>query len=381
MRTEEPTIFLIGLGHLGGVLLEFLARESWIGEIVACSRRPQRGEARCNVARLGAIAQGFAPRITYRQLDVFDPQSVTEALHAASPDVVVSTATLQTWWLPNLLPGRARERLQAARFGPWLPLHLAPTLALMQAIADSSFGGPVLTAPFPDVVNCILGKLRLAPTCGIGNIDELVAKVRWSAAQRLDADINTIEAQMVAHHALEAAVLGEGKADRPPFFLRLEHQGVEITDSRLVEEILFSPSPLPEGPETAFFTTGSTSRLGQNLLADDETLIHVPAPHGLPGGYPVTAGKRQVTLAAVDGLGLSEAIEINERSHPFDGVAAIEDDGTTVFTPESVEVMRTELSYDCPSLPPAEALERGRELRIRFAEYAARHGVDLSRIF
>ena len=149
MSKPRPTVLLIGLGHLGGVLLEFLARENWIGRVVACSRNRERGEARCNLARLGAIAQGLAPDIEYQQIDISRPHELADSLDLLAPDLVISTATMQTWWLPELLPPEPRLRLQQARFGMWLPLHLAPTLALMEAIAASSYAGPRSDSTIP----------------------------------------------------------------------------------------------------------------------------------------------------------------------------------------------------------------------------------------
>lgn len=379
MADPKPTILLIGLGHLGGVLLEFFAREDWIGRVVGCSRGRTRGEARCNLARLGAVAQGLAPTIDYRQVDISRPFEVAEILDSVQPDLVISTATMQTWWLPELLPPEARTRLEQASFGMWLPLHLAPTLALMQSIAASSYAGPVLTAPFPDVVNCVLGRIGLAPTCGIGNIDELVAKVRWMTARHLGAPLETIDAVMVGHHALESAVFKGSTSEVPPYFLKVTHQGVDVSESLPVDEILLAPLPLPAGPDTAFFTTGSALRLIRAILAEEDSVLHAPAPSGLPGGYPVIVGRRRVDNAPIAGLELGEAIDINERSHRFDGIEAIRDDGTAAFVAESVDVMRTELGYDCPQLAPADAEDRGLELAARFREYAGRHGVDLNR--
>ena len=108
MRAAKPTIVLIGLGHLGGVFLEFLARAAWVGRIVACNRDPGHGEARCNLARIGAIADGQSPEIEYRQIDITETDRFAKLLDAVAPDVVLSTATMQTWWLPDLLPPAAR---------------------------------------------------------------------------------------------------------------------------------------------------------------------------------------------------------------------------------------------------------------------------------
>ena len=76
---------------------------------------------------------------------------------------------------------------------------------------------------------------------------------------------------------------------------------------------------------------------------------------------------------------LDEAISINERSHRFDGIETIEEDGSVVFTEHSAAVMRDALGYEGKRLRPAEAADRADELSRRFNEYARQHGVDLGR--
>lgn len=201
----RPKLMLIGLGGLGGVMLELLAREPSLGSLVVGSRNVERGVARCNLARLGAMAQGYAPSIRFLPLDLNDPLSVASIVRHESPDIILSTATMQTWWLPDLLPPEQATAIKRAGFGVWLPVHLTLTLKLMEALRDAGYGGITLTAPFPDVVNCVLGRLGLAPTCGIGNLDEVVPKVRLLAAERLGVPLGSVRVLLVAHHALEWA--------------------------------------------------------------------------------------------------------------------------------------------------------------------------------
>ena len=108
---------------------------------------------------------------------------------------------MQTWWLPSLLPSEQRAAIYSAGFGVWLPVHLTLTMKLMQALRDADYRGVTLTAPFPDVVNCILGRLGLAPTCGLGNIAQFVPKVQLLAAERLGTPLDAVHVLMVAHHA------------------------------------------------------------------------------------------------------------------------------------------------------------------------------------
>ena len=320
----KPSLMLIGLGDLGGVILELLARDSTFDRIIVASRDGERGPARCNLARLGALAQGYCPNITFVPLDLNNKEAVAETVSREAPDIILSCATLQTWWLPNLLPPKPRAIINKAGFGVWLPVHLTLTLKLMEALRDAAFNGLTITAPFPDVVNCILGRLGLAPTCGLGNLDEIVPKVRLLAAERLAAGVDTIRVLMVAHHALEPAVFGEPMAEIPPYYLRVTHSGQDVSERVKADELLLAPYPLPPGPPTHFLTAGSAVRLVRALVSDHDTELHVPAPNGLPGGYPVIANRLGVEPITLADLTLSQAIDINERSHRFDGIERIE---------------------------------------------------------
>jgi NAD(P)-dependent dehydrogenase (short-subunit alcohol dehydrogenase family) len=370
---------LVGLGGLGSVVLELLAREETLGHIVVASRNERRGTARCNLARLGAMAQGYAPSIRFTPLDLNDPEAVAETVRREAPDIIFSTATMQTWWLPDLLPPPQAAAVKGAGFGVWLPVHLTLTMKLMRALRDVDYGGITLTAPFPDVVNPILDRLALAPTCGVGNLDEIVPKVRLLAAERLETVPEAVRVLLVAHHALEPAAFGEPMDEIPPHFIRIEHGGQDVTESIGGEELLLSPHPVTPGPATHFLTAGCAVRLIRALLSPSGALLHAPGPNGLPGGYPVIVGTAGVRLAPIEGLTRAEAVDINERSHRFDGIEQIEDDGTAVFSPWAVDVLRRELGYTCERLAPLEAEQQAEELIARFAEYAQRHGVDVGR--
>lgn len=385
MRTK-PTIMLIGLGSLGSIVLEMLAREEGLGQIIVGSRNERRGMARCNLARLGATAQGYAPDIRFIPLDLNDKEAVAETVRREAPDVIFSTATMQTWWLPDLLPPEQAEIIKGAGFGVWLSVHLTLTLKLMEALRDANYRGITFTAPYPDVVNCVLGHLGLAPTCGVGNVAEMASKVRLLAAERLAVSPDAVRVLLVAHHALWSAVFGAGDRSEtfaqrgiPPYFLRVEYGGQDVTEAIHAHELLLSPYPLPSGPATHFLTASCIVRLMRALLSDSETLLHAPAPNGLPGGYPIVASSGGVRPAPINGLTLAEAIAINAGSHRLDGIERIEADGTVVFCPESASVLRRELGYDCDPLAPHESEERAKELMARFREYAERYGVNLER--
>ncbi|MDP2528762.1 MAG: hypothetical protein Q8W51_03425 [Candidatus Palauibacterales bacterium] len=383
---------------MGRAVLERLAAEPWPGRIVACRRDAERGAEACRLARVAALASGAGgaagagegplPAIEFERLDVTDPNLVADVVGRTRPDLVLLTMSLQTWWLPALLPEQAAAPFRGIGFGAWLPLHLPLVLAAMRSLAAAGYEGPILSAPFPDVTGPVLRRLCLAPTCGVGNVAEMVPKLRALAAERLaeagDASATPadVEVTLVAHHALLSAAYRRQQVPAPgqvpPHHLRIRRGGRDVTEAVGAEELLLRPWPLPGGAAWASLTAACTVRLMRAVLSEGETRLHAPSPDGLPGGYPVLAGRGAVRPAPIEGLKLEEAVRLNERSHRFDGIERIEEDGTVVFAERVRSAMTGTLGFDCPRLAPDEAAGRGAELRERFAAYAARHGADLS---
>ena len=379
-NSGKPTLMVIGLGSLGSAALELLAREPAIGRIIVCSRNPGWGLARCNVTRLGVVAQGYAPSIWFVALDLNSPDQVMETVVHEAPDIILNTATMQPWWMLDFLPPEAARPLQRARFGVWLAPNFALTLKLMQSLRAANYTGLTVTAPFPDVVNCILAKLGLAAECGVGNLDEIAAKVLLLAAERKGVSPGQIRVELVAHHALEAAAFGGLIDSVPPYFLRVYCGSEDISVRIDATALLLANYPLPPGPASSFLTAGCVARLVKALISDGETCMHAPSPHGLPGGYPVIVRRGSVECAPIQGLSQAEAVAINERSHPFDGIERIEPDGTAVFCAEDAAILRQTLHFDCDKLSPGDAESRAVELIARFREYSARFGVDIDRL-
>jgi hypothetical protein len=379
MSERRLGVLLIGLGGLGGTVLEFLTRSPAVGRITGADLNRAKGLARTNLARVSRLAEGRQPELDFVPIDLVDVAGAAETIARVRPDVILSTASLQTWWLTGLLPPEATRPLRPVKFGAWLPVHLALTLDLMRAVRLAAFDGPVLTAPFPDVVNPVLAGLGLAPTCGIGNVDEIVPKVQWLAASRLGVPLASVHVSLVAHHALEPLVFGE-VGDVPPHYLRIEHDGTDVTAAVGGEDLLLSPYPLPSGPAWHFLTAACATRLVEGLAGGHPIRRHAPAPGGLPGGYPVDVCAGAIRVAPVPGLTLPEAIAINARAHPFDGIERIEPDGTAIIGEASASALHETLGYDCRRLPPGDARPRATELLARFREYARGFGLDVDRI-
>lgn len=373
-------LMLIGLGDLGSIVLELLARIPVPIEIVVGSRNPEQAESRCRLLRLGALAQGCNPVVRVVPLNLEQIQQTAETIHREKPTILFSTATMSTWWLPDLLPPEQALLVRGAGFGVWLPVHLAPTLELMRAVKMSGHTGFTITAPYPDVVNCMLGRVGLAPTCGIGNVAEMATKVQQLAAEALQAPTGDVQVSLVAHHALERYVFRERSPELneelPPFLLKIQCRGREITDELDCRSLLFSRFTVPTGPATHFLTASATVRLILALQGETPTRLHVPGPSGLAGGYPVSVDRGGISLD-LGPISQDTALAINEASHRFDGIQEIRKDGTAVIGEEGAKVLRDLIGYAPDRVTIRDVHEQARELAARFRAYAEKQGVRM----
>ena len=89
-----------------------------------------------NLARLSAAAAGVAARIEHHAVDLTRPQRFADVVTDVAPDLVVHTASMQTWWLLDALP-EGGGPLADAGLGPWLPLHLALAIRLMEGLEST----------------------------------------------------------------------------------------------------------------------------------------------------------------------------------------------------------------------------------------------------
>jgi len=194
----------------------------------------------------------------------------------------------------------------------------------------------------------------------------------------LKKPLASVKVTMVYHHSLHRFVLSRRSRKPsqalPPFYLRVEHAGRDVTETVGAKGLLFSAYAIPPGPVSHFLTAGSTMELVRALCNKGESFTHAPGPEGLPGGYPIVASRAGIRLAPIEKLSPKQAVRINETAQRYDGIDHIGVDGCVFFEKESSGILRETMGYECDKLHPDEAEERAVELIRRFKEYAVRCG-------
>jgi hypothetical protein len=374
----SPKILLVSLGKLNGLLLQLLARRPGIGEIVVATRNVDRAQPIVNLARMGAAAEGFFPALGVVSFDLNQASASAETLAAIRPDLTLVAPSLQSWWVLDEIPFQQAKPLRPAGFGAWLPLQLLPMIRFMEAWRLSKLGTPILSAPYPDVVNPILATQGLEPTCGVGNVGELIPKLQCLLADRLSVPPDEVRVWLAAHHAIQKYVYRQAKVEGepPPFLVSVEVGGREPSPEVDVRSLLLTAYALPQGLDFQFLTVGATIRVIAAFLEPPgrSTFLHVPAPAGLPGGYPVAVQDGAVRLDLPSRWRQEDAIEVNRVSHRWDGIDSVAPDGTVEFSEQTAGILREVLRYDWPRMRFEEVEPAANELRRRFDAYVGRSG-------
>ena len=362
------TVMIFGLGAVGEVALQILARIDGIDRIVASGRNEVLGVFKMKTAALGATYQRLSKKYEFHQNDVNDIDATARLLEKIKPDVILMVASLKS---PSVMgtismPPEIRASFRAAGFGVQLPWHLLLPFKFMQALEKSGIDTHVVNGSFPDVTGPALwNHFGFGPTIGMGNIDLTAAQVTRYVSELEGVPPREVMLSLVSSHAF----LVHGIRQEVPYFVKILLGDRDITNEYGVknavrEHGLGKASSADKRAASSYFNYVTASSAVKNIVAIAENsneYTHAPSPNGLIGGYPVRLGSKGAKVILPGDLTLEKAIEINKAAEKFDGIEKIKDDGTIVFTNTTYSIMK-ELGYDCRELSFDDLESRGREL-------------------
>lgn len=328
-------VLLYGPGDLGERIAYDLI--SWLrpGDRLTLAGRPSKtlddivrmAQMKARALNPGLIVEGMAWRLEHADIG---PAGLTES----PPDVAIFTATLWTWWKRPRLDSQVLSLLDQAGFGVWLPLQAA--LLLRFAAVLSGLGRPpwLVIGPYPDVTAVLVKSQGFDRVVGFGNVDELAIACPG-------------EVRLVAHHAVERALF----SGQPLPCYRLW----TLKRGRWQRGTLRRPFEWPQGTRSHVWTAASAVRIVAALLRDRPTLLHVPGPLGLPGGYPVWISRQHIKLALPETMTVPEAVAVNQRAAQADGIAHIGADGRVTLTDRAARAVEALLKRPVDGWGPDES--------------------------
>jgi len=380
---EKEKIMLIGIGELGGIVLEFLCRVPGICDIVTADANEDWCFRKTNSSILGASYLGLYPNITSYPLNLLDIEKTAEILRKINPTIIYNGTTLQSWWVVNELPPDINARIYRHRcgLGPWISMHLALTAKLMKAVKMSGIDTYVVNTSFPDVTNASLDRIGIAPTVGIGNMDLIVPYIQKTASEMLKIPMANIDVEMIGHHYHGYTWCRSGGGYEAPHYLRIYVKGKDVTqqlgDMKQFVAELPKHGMRPAGRHGQYLVAGSSVKNILAILDDSNLMTHAPGPQGLEGGYPVRLSRKGAEVVLPAGMTIDDARNLMLEAQQYDGIKEIKDNGDVVLTDESYETFKEMFDVDCRSITIEDSFEQAGELRKKFEEFARTKGVTI----
>lgn len=347
-ESGDDCVLVLGLGDLGQRIATALAHRPG-GRLVTAARNAEVARTTAGQAALIAAVSDGPRSIEAACIDLDQIDATAAELARLTPSVIVLAASRLTWW-------RVPQRAASIPYGAWLPLHVTLVRKLMQARAAASIAAPVIALPYPDGVGAVLTAAGLAPELGAGNVLEMASKMSAVAAERSGITRERVDVRLIAHHAVQRTAFpafqplgGNGPTSPPPFLAKVCLDGKPVPDL-IAREYLTAPHPLPNGRATHTLTTAATIVTIDALLSHTPRRLHVPAPAGRPGGYPVTISRAGIKLDLPAGVSETDAIAVNAVAARWDGIEQIAPDGTLTYTTAASDEIERQLELRLTSI-------------------------------
>lgn len=347
----KPSLLILSLGELGTNMLEAVARSDLFGTIIVASRSRAKAQERANNAIIGAGAEGFFPEIVAEELDFNTPGSAQKIRDIAA-DYLFTAPSMLPWW-------KVDDVKAELPFAGCTALHLSLMARLRDRLAEADNKAFWIGASYPDVINAVLNRTGYGPDCGIGNVQEPIAKIQRHVARRKSCAPQDVKVHLVAQHAFEYYVLNaETYEVLPPHLMKATVAGEDVT--QIAVEALRQPFPFPYDLHFNRVTASAGIQALRALTSSTPVHTHLPGIGKHVGGYPVSASTGGIAFGLPPEWSLQQAITANEASLVWDGIEAVTDNGTIVFTEKTRAALHNLFghSYETLAVETAEAQAR-----------------------
>jgi hypothetical protein len=290
---SRRNIFLVGSGSLAKAIVDALSTAPLhdLG-IHIYSRETEKSNWLATIGNTRSFAFHVDQKYYAGQVDWQTELPLSEEMARIRPALVIHAASLQSMWT-LARKNRWSDLVKKAGYGVTLPLQCVLATRIGKTIAAQQEPPLFINCCYPDAVNYVLAKCGLDVLCGIGNIGII---------DNVLSTQNLPPYRMLAnHYHLQQLVKPPSERTELP---RLWVEGKEV-DARPI----FDPVRLVNDPSLNSITSISCVKLLSAILNKENTLLHLPAPNGLPGGYPVEIREGRI---AATGTGFLEPQE--ERS-------------------------------------------------------------------
>ena len=342
VHDHNITVMIIGLGSVGGFLLDYLISAADPDlRIVVAGRNTEKMQSRVNISRVAATIRGQCRSAVEVKgnVDLNDIDSIRRAIEECSPDFIVNSSRAY----PGLKYGSI-SWANVRAYGIWSPLSIRFTKNIMEACVEADTHAVVINTSYSDAVIPWLATAGKAyPDFGSGNLNHLIPRIKFAVADMCDIkDFWNIDVMLATGHFHDVCISKEGQPENVDVPLKIFYKGEELQVNK--DEVFSRCSiAMPTDSTRNMMNASSNYAIIDSVITSMRTGGNVrffsPGAMGHFGGYPVIVGYRDGRPDAwidTEVFSMEEMENSNRQSMMLDGVEDVRD-GVLVYSDYLIE--------------------------------------------
>lgn len=321
-------ILFVGTGYFTEIMLADLAIAARTPlRVVVGGRNRERMKWLVDACTARAAIYGTSLSFESVELDSASPDKLLAPLGALAPRVVVQSASAQSPWKVDNKDSEWSRLVAEAGFGVTVAFHALLAWRTANALRTLGSTAHFVNTCYPDGVNQLLGAAGIQAITGVGNVGIFSAVI----GGRLSLE-DRARLRVLGHHQhiVEWRKPGAERAGAP---VRAWIGDDEIADVDGMTRDIQLPYR-----DLNLISAASAVPVLLGLAGEGRRRAHVPGPHGLPGGYPVSADADGVHLDLPKGVSEADAVAWNRQFEDKDGVTVR--DGRVIYSERAQALLR-----------------------------------------
>lgn len=370
VQKDSIKVMIIGLGSVGSYLLDYLVSKNDPAiQVVVVGRDEKKLQTKVNIVRVAALIREVnKSKIDVEGgVDLNDIDAITRAIQKHQPDFIVNSSRAY----PGLKYGSISwDNIRA--YGIWTPLSIRFTKNVMEACDKADSHAIVINTSYSDaVIPWLKSAGKAYPDFGSGNLNHLVPRIRFAAANLLGVeDFWNVSVMFAAGHFHDVCISKEGQTEGVDLPLKVYYQGKEINLPK--EEIFAACSIAMPTDQTRNMMNASSnyqiiSAVIDAIRTKETQRVFSPGFDGNIGGYPVQIGYREGALSAWIDESVFSFAEMNQADRASIALDGVEDvvDGSLIYTDDLIRKTKDKFGVELPKKVAYEDIEKTAEFIIQ----------------
>lgn len=370
VKENNIKVMIIGLGSVGAYLLDYLiSKNDPAISVVVVGRDADKMQTKVNITRVAGLIRGVNKSHIEVEggVDLDDIDAIRAAVEKYQPDFIVNSSRAY----PGLKYGSI-SWANVRAYGIWSPLAIRFTKNVMEACDKADSKAVVINTSYSDaVIPWLKSAGKAYPDFGSGNLNHLVPRMKYAAAQILGADDYwNVDIMFAAGHFHDVCISKEGQTEGVELPLKIYYKGEELKDIDKDQVISKCRIPMPVDQTRNMMNASSNYQIITAVIdairTGEQQKVFSPGFDGNIGGYPVVIGYKKGKLDAwIDEsvFSFEEMNTANRASMALDGVEDVAC-GKLIYTDALIEKAKKAFGKELPKEVRYEDIEKTAKLII-----------------